>query len=372
MTDSKSVSQSVDFTLMVTVLLLVVIGIIMVFSSSAYYSLSNFHDRFYFLKRNLIWALIGTVAMFFTMNFDYRRYKKLAFPALVTSIILLILVLTPLGLTINGAKRWIYIGGITIMPGEVSKICAIIFVANSLARKKQNLGSFIKGVVPYLLIIAMYFGLIILQPNLSTAGTIALIIMAMLFVAGMKWSHLFFLGSGGIGLLVVMIIMEPYRMKRITGFIDPFKDPQNTGYQVIQSLYALGSGGLFGVGLGQSVQNKLYIPEPQNDFIFATIGEELGFIGCMAIMLLFLFLIWRGIRVAINAPDLFACLLASGITAMIAIQVMINIAVATSSMPVTGVPLPFISFGGNSLAIFMAATGILLNISRSVNLIGVE
>ncbi|MDK2918224.1 MAG: cell division protein FtsW [Candidatus Petromonas sp.] len=358
-------NNSYDFTLMICVLLLVVIGIIMVFSSSFYYSYNNFNkDSFYFLKRNLMWALIGLGAMLFTMHFNYLKYKKLAFPAFLTSIFLLILVLTPLGISINGAKRWLGVGSITFMPGEISKICAILFVANSLSKKATDIKNFFRGIFPYLMIIALYFGLIILQPNLSTAGTIALIIMAMLFVAGMKWFHLFFLGFSGIGLLIVMVILEPYRMKRITGFLDPFKDPQGTGYQVIQSLLALGSGGLFGVGLGRSIQNKLYIPEPQNDFIFATIGEELGFVGCITVMLLFLFLIWRGIRIAIHAPDLFGCLLATGITSMIAIQVMINIAVATSSMPVTGVPLPFISFGGNSLVIFMAATGILLNISR--------
>lgn len=360
--------NTIDFSLMVTAFILVVIGIIMVFSSSAYYSLNNFQDSFYFLKKNLMWAFLGTGAMFFTMNFNYKRLKKYAFPAFVLSIILLILVLTPLGISINGARRWLGVGSITFMPGEISKICAILFVANSLSNNISNIKSFSKGILPYLIIIGLYFGLIILQPNLSTAGTISLIIIAMLFVAGMRWAHMVLLGSTGVGLLVVMILLAPYRMKRVTGFLDPFADPKGTGYQVIQSLLALGSGGLFGVGLGKSIQNKLYIPEPQNDFIFATIGEELGFIGCVTVILLFLFLIWRGIRIAINAPDLFGCLVATGITSMIAIQVMINIAVATSSMPVTGVPLPFISFGGNALVIFMAAIGILLNISKYANL----
>lgn len=357
--------KSYDFTLLICVMILVVIGIIMVFSSSFYYSYNNFNkDSFHFLKRNLIWAIIGGVAMVITMNFKYTRYKKIAFHLFIASIILLILVLTPLGMELNGAKRWIRISGVTIMPGEVAKICVIIFVSHSLSKRIKHIDSFLKGILPYLLIIAIYSGLIILQPNLSTAVTIALIIMAMLFVAGMRWLHLFFLGGVGTGMIGLMILLEPYRMKRITGFIDPFADAKGSGYQVIQSLLALGSGGLFGVGLGRSIQNKLYIPEPQNDFIFATIGEELGFVGCIMIILLFLLLIWRGIRIAINAPDLFGCLLATGITSMIAIQVMINIAVATSSMPVTGIPLPFISFGGNSLAIFMSSIGILLNISK--------
>lgn len=360
----KAQKKSIDFTLMISVLILVIIGIIMVFSSSQYYSFYNYEDSYHFLKKNLMWAFVGIFAMIFTMNFDYRRYRKLAFPAYVLSLVLLVLVLTPLGRVINGARRWIYVAGITVMPSEVTKICAIIFVAYSLSKRPKEIESFFKGVLPYLLIIGIYVGLIILQPNLSTAITIAIIIMSMLFVCGMRWLHVMLMGASGVGAVGILIMMAPYRMKRLTAFLDPFKYPKDIGYQVIQSLFALGSGGLFGVGLGRSVQNKLYIPEPQNDFIFATIGEELGFIGCVTVMLLFLFLIWRGIRIAIHAPDLFSCLMATGITAMIAIQVMINIAVATSSMPVTGIPLPFISFGGNSLAIFMAAIGILLNISK--------
>jgi cell division protein FtsW len=357
--------KSGDFTLMITVLTLIVIGIIMVFSSSHYYALSRMNDSYHFLKRELLWASLGLIAMFVTMNFDYWRYKKLAGYIYILSLILLVLVLTPLGTEFNGAKRWIGVGGFTIMPGEIAKIGAIFFVATRLSNQPPNkIKNLIKGVGPYLLIIGVYFGLVILQPNLSTAVTITLIIFFMIFVAGMRWGHVIFMGISGVVFLLIMILLEPYRMRRITGFLNPFADAKGTGYQVIQSLLALGSGGLFGVGLGKSIQKYLYIPEPQNDFIFAIIGEELGFVGCVTVILLFLLLIWRGIRIAINAPDLFACLLATGITAMVAVQVIINIAVATSSMPVTGIPLPFISWGGNSLAIFMAAIGVLLNISR--------
>ncbi|QEK11952.1 stage V sporulation protein E [Crassaminicella thermophila] len=360
--------KSSDFTLLLTVLILVIIGIIMVFSSSHYYALSKMNDSYHFLKRELMWATLGLLGMFFTMNFDYWKYKKLAPYAYIFSIILLILVLTPLGMEINGAKRWLGVGGFTIMPGEVAKICGIIFAANYLSRKPEKIKKFLQGVVPCLFIIGIYFSLIILQPNLSTAVTISGIIGCMMFVAGMRWAHVSLMGLSGVGLLVVLILLEPYRMRRLTGFLDPFADPQGTGYQVIQSLLALGSGGLFGVGLGKSIQKYLYIPEPQNDFIFAIIGEELGFVGCVTVIILFLLLIWRGVRIAINAPDLFGCLLATGVTSMVAVQVIINIAVATSSMPVTGIPLPFISWGGNSLAIFMSAIGILLNISRYSNL----
>lgn len=360
--------KSSDFTLMITVLILVVIGIIMVFSASYAYAYFRLGDGYHFLKRDLLWAVVGLCGMLFTMNFDYWRYKKLAPLGFILSLVLLILVLTPLGIEYNGAKRWLGIGGFTVMPSEIAKICSIFFVAASLSKNPEKIKNFLKGVVPYLGIIGLYFGLIILQPNLSTAVTISAIIVAMMFVTGMRWGHLTFMGAGGIGLLTVMILAEPYRMRRLTGFLDPFADARDTGYQVIQSLLALGSGGLFGVGLGKSIQKYLYIPEPQNDFIFAIIGEELGFIGCVAVIILYLLLIWRGIRIAINAPDLFSCLVATGITAMIAVQVIINIAVATSSMPVTGIPLPFISWGGTSLAIFMTAIGVMLNISRYANL----
>lgn len=360
--------KSSDFTLMLTVLILVAVGIIMVFSSSYAYAYFKMNDGYHFLKKEIMWAGLGFLGMILAMNFDYWKYKKMAPYGYIISLILLMLVLTPLGVKFNGAKRWLRVAGFTIMPGELAKIFGIFFMASRLSRNPEKMKSFIKGVLPNLLIIAIYFGLIILQPNLSTAMTITFIIASMMFVAGMRWSHIASMGIVGAGLVVVMILLKPYRMRRITGFLDPFADPKGSGYQVIQSLLALGSGGVFGVGLGKSVQKYLYIPEPQNDFIFAVIGEELGFVGCLTIIILFLLLIWRGVRIAINAPDLFGCLLATGITAMVGVQVIINIAVATSSMPVTGIPLPFISWGGNSLAIFMSAMGVMLNISRYSNL----
>jgi len=360
--------NTADFTLMLTTLILVGIGIIMVFSSSHYYALSKWNDSYYFLKRELVWASVGLAGMLAAMNFNYWKYKKLALLAYVISIILLILVLTPLGIELNNAKRWIGVGGFTIMPGEIAKVCAILFMASWLSKKPEKIKSFYYGILPSLLVIGVYFTLVILQPNLSTAVTIAMIIGTMMFVAGMRWTHLSIMGISGIVLIAAMIAVAPYRMNRLTGFLDPFADPQGEGYQVIQSLLALGTGGLFGVGLGKSIQKYLYLPEPQNDFIFAIIGEELGFVGAVLIIGLYMLLIWRGVRIAINSPDLFSCLLASGITSMVAIQVVINIAVATSSMPVTGIVLPFISWGGNSLAIFMTIIGVLLNISRYANL----
>ena len=251
--------KSSDFTLMLTVLTLVVIGIIMVFSSSHYYALSKMGDSYHFLKRELIWAGLGFVSMLATMNFNYKKYKKIAVIGYFFSLILLILVLTPLGIEYNGAKRWLGVGSITIMPGEISKICAIFFVASFLSQKPERIKSFY-GVLPCLLIIGIYAALILKQPNLSTAVTIAVIIASMMFVTGMRWIHVAAMGFAGVAALILMIIAEPYRMRRLVGFLDPFSDPQDTGYQVIQSLLALGSGGLFGVGLGKSVQNIYIFP----------------------------------------------------------------------------------------------------------------
>ena len=356
--------KSSDFTLIFIVTLLVIFGIIMVFSSSYYYALAKKGDAYYFLKRDLIWAVVGFASMFVASYVNYRIYRKVAPVLFVASIVLLLLVFTPLGIEINYAKRWIGAGPVTIMPGEIAKICVIIFCAWFLSKNPEKIKSFIKGVFPLLLIIITYFTLIILQPNLSTAVTISMIIVVMMFVTGMKITHLFGLFITGVLGVIGMIFLEPYRMQRLTSFFDPFSDPMGSGYQVIQSLLALGSGGLFGVGLGRSIQKTLYLPEPQNDFIFAIIGEEVGFIGSAALIICFMVLIWRGIHISINAPDLFGTLLGSGITAMIAIQVIINIAVATSSMPPTGITLPFISWGGNSLVLFMGSMGILLNISK--------
>ncbi|SDK40547.1 stage V sporulation protein E [Natronincola ferrireducens] len=362
-----------DFTVIITVAMLVATGIIMVFSSSFSYAMVVLGDGYYFLKRIMIWAVIGTFSMYFCAKVNYWTWKKYANIMLLGSIILLILVLTPLGKEVNGAQRWIGVGSITVMPSEIAKFTAIVFVATSLTRKREDLQKFFQGVVPYLLLAGMFFGFIYAQPDFSTAFVVVIIIISMVFVGGMKLSHFVGLvGAGSVALAsmigYIFIAGKGYKAKRITAFLDPWADPTDSGFQAVQSLLALGSGGIFGRGLGRSVQKHFYLPEPQNDFIFAIIGEELGFIGGVMIILLFMILIWRGIRIAVNAPDFFACLMATGITTMVIVQVVINIAVATSSMPVTGMPLPFISFGGNALVIFMASMGILLNISKHTNM----
>lgn len=358
--------KSGDFWLMLLTLMLVLFGLIMVFSASYYSSISQDGNPYSYLVRHGAWVVFGLVAMAFGALFDYRKYKKWALPILIVSVILLVLVLTPLGQTTNGATRWIKVGPVTLMPGEIAKIAAIIFVAWFLSEDASRIKSLKRGILPLLGIIAVYGALIVKQPNLSTAITVCGIIIAMMLVAGLKWRYVATAGGiGVVGILSIVIFMkDTYWYNRLTSFTDPFQDALGDGYQAVQSLLALGSGGLFGVGLGKSVQKNLYLPEPQNDFILAIIGEELGYIGVLLLIALYCLFIWRGIHIALNAPDQFGLLLASGIVLMVAIQVILNIAVVTSSMPPTGINLPFISYGGNALLIFMFSAGVLLNISR--------
>lgn len=354
-----------DFVLFLTVLVLLSIGLIMVFSSSEYATMVRYGDSFYFFKRQLLWALLGLAAMFFMMNFDYFRLKRWIGLIVLTGFILLVAVLIPgVGVVVNGARRWIDIGFMYFSPAELVKLCLIMFVAFGLSKKGEKLGSFKEGLLPYLVVMAAAAGLILLQPDLGTAIVLSGTIFIMFFAAGARLSHLGGLAGLGVVAVALAIYFEPYRMRRFLAFLDPEADPQGTGYHIIQSLYALGSGGLFGVGLGQSKQKFLYLPENHTDFIFAITGEELGFIGASLVVLLFIMFVWRGLKIAVTSPDPFASLLAAGITSGISLQALINMGVVTGSMPVTGVPLPFISYGGTSLLFTLMGIGIVLNISK--------
>jgi len=359
----------VDYNILISVLVLVSIGVVMVFSASSANAYYQYHDSFYFLKRQLLWAIIGFFAMTFMMNFDYHNLKKLSGVLLILSIILLIVILIPgVGSTRYNSTRWIEIGGFTLQPSEIAKYAIILFFAKYFDKNPSYAKSFKKGVVPVLFIAGIFFLLIMKEPNFSTAGTIFIISLIILFVAGAKLSFMVTLfGLGGSAALIVVTTVK-YIRQRVFTFLNPWQDIKEHGYQIVQSLYALGSGGLFGVGLGRSRQKFMYLPMPQNDFIFSIIGEELGLIGTASILLLFLYLIIRGLRVAAKAPDVFGCLTATGIIAVIGVQTLINVAVVTSSMPATGVSLPFISYGGTSTVFMMAAMGILLNISRYANM----
>ncbi len=361
--------KGIDLTLLIVTFILVTIGIIMVFSASYSYAMSNWGDGAYFLKREIMWAAIGIAIMTVFSLINYRLWKKVAIILLAVSFILLILVFSPLGTEINNARRWIYIGGFSLTPAEVTKFSLIIYLAASLEKKKEQLYSFDKGVLPYLLIAIGLFALVFKQPDFSTSLVIVFITLLMLFVAGIKMSHFMVLTLTGTGAFAsflgyILFSGQGYKTRRLTAYLDPWSDPSDTGLQAIQSLLAIGSGGIFGKGIGMSIQKHLHLPEPHNDFIFSIIAEELGFLGGMFVLILFAMFIWRCTVIAINAPDQFGCLVSAGLAGLVGVQVVINVGVATSLLPVTGIPLPFISFGGNSLVILLALTGIVLNISR--------
>ena len=354
-----------DYVLFSAVLGLLGIGIVMVYSSSAVSAQVNFDDSYYFLKRQLLWVALGLVILFVTMNIDYHVWRSLAKPILIITFILLLLVLIPgVGKVVNGARRWIGFGSFYLQPSEIAKLGVVLFYSDSLVRNQEKLKKFFSGLLPQLTILLVVFGLILKEPDLGTALAIGGTIFVLLFAAGAKISHLASLGTAGIAGIVAAILVEPYRLRRLLAFSDPWADPLNSGYHIIQSLYAIGSGGLFCVGLGWSREKFLYLPEPHTDFIFAILAEELGFIGTASVLILFFLLLWRGLRVAITAQDIYGSVLAAGITTMIMIQALMNIAVVTASMPVTGIPLPFISFGGSALIFTLAGVGILLNVSR--------
>ncbi|NLJ84468.1 MAG: stage V sporulation protein E [Halanaerobiaceae bacterium] len=357
--------KTIDYILLSVVIALMLLGLIMILSASSIRALEDFNDSFYLFRHQLAWSVIGVLAMIFFMNLDYHIYQKYAKLILVLTIIALIMVLIPgIGKVVGGSRRWIIFGPIRIQPSELAKLGMVIYLSQFFARKGEKVKSFTEGLMPPLIILGIVFLLILLEPDLGTAITIAGTVFIMLFVAGARYAHLGLLILISIPLLLVFIYSEDYRRERLFSFLDPWSDPLNTGYHIIQSLLALGSGGIFGVGLGQSKQKFLYLPEPGTDFIFAIIGEELGLIGTLLVLFLFFLFAWRGLKIAIGVPDLFASLLATGITSMVILQALINIAVVTSSMPVTGITLPFISYGGTSLVIMLSSVGILLNISR--------
>ncbi|MBC8062274.1 MAG: stage V sporulation protein E [Clostridiaceae bacterium] len=351
-----------DFVMFSIVMLLVSIGVVMVLSASAY---MRGQDYTGFFVKQLFSACLGTMAMVFTQRFDYHNIKKYTTLLMFISVVLLIVVLFFSG--INGATRWIPLGPLSLQPSEIAKFVVVLYMAKSMDSKGEKIKSFFSGVIPILLVSSFFAGLILIEHNLSIAAVIMIVTVIMLFAAGSKIMQMFIFIPPLVGAGVFFIVSEAYRLKRVTGFLHPFEDRLGKGYQLVQSLLALGSGGILGVGLGRSRQKALYLPEPNTDFIFSVIGEELGIIGCIFIIILFIILIWRGIRTAINSKDTYGNLLAVGITSVIAVQAIINIAVVTGSMPVTGVPLPFISYGGSSLLFNMMSIGVLLNISRQAN-----
>lgn len=355
----------IDYGLFCTIITLLAIGIVMVYSASSYYAVFQGQGNTYYLYKQLIASALGMVAMLVTMSIDYHIIKKVTIPAMIVAIPLLLLVYAfPPN---KGAQRWIYLGPLSFQPSELTKYVVVIALALILTNKADGVKKFWTGVVPCLGVAGFYAGLVLAQKSLSVAVIIMAAAFIMIFAAGAENKHMFgVVAPAMVAAALVFALGEDYRRERMLNFIDPWKDAADAGYQLIQSFYALGAGGITGLGLGQSRQKTLYMPEPHNDFILSIVGEELGLIGCLVIIALFIVLIWRGVRIAIKARDTYGALLAIGITSIIGVQAIINIAVVTGSMPVTGVTLPFISYGGTSLSITMMAMGILLNISRQM------
>ncbi len=353
--------------MVVLVLALTLFGVIMVFSASYYTSLSKFGNAYEYLKQDAVWAAVGWVAFIFFAKLDYHFLKLIAWPALGVGLVLLVLIFTPLGVTLNNATRWLDFGFATVMPGEIIKYSLIVWIATFLGDDTEKVRRVKDGLAPIVAVLMVVLVLIVKQPNMSTAGIIAILVIGMLFVAGLRLYWLVFLGGGGLAAFVAVLLSPKgaYMLTRVHTFLDPFEDELGTGYQVVQSLLALGSGGVTGVGLGRSIQKALYLPEPMNDFITAIIGEELGLIGLLALLIVYLLLIWRCARIALRAKDYFGMLLASGATILLGTQVILNFAVVSASFFPTGVVLPFITLGGNATLIFLSLMGILFNISKN-------
>ncbi len=353
-----------DFILFVTTLALLGIGLVMVFSSSAVTAGVRYDDPYFFFRKQLLWVVIGIAAMLVVMKINYLRLRELALPLMVAAVICLVLVLTPLGIETKGASRWLNLGFTGFAPSELAKLAMVMFLARVMDINLDKMKEFKTGIIPYILLTAFICGLIMCQPDLGTSFAIAGTAFFMMVAAGARMSHMGMLALAGSAVVGGLIIQAPYRMERMIAFLDPWKYASDEGFQTIQSLYALGSGGLFGLGLGRSRQKFFYLPEQHTDFIFAILGEELGFMGATLIIGLFLLFAWRGFKTAIYAPDTFGSLLAAGITIMVVFQAAINIGVVSGVLPVTGITLPFISYGGTSIAFTMVGVGLLLNISR--------
>ena len=363
--------KSVDKTLLTVVLILLAFGLVMIASAGVIYSETRFADSYYFFKHQLFFGVLpGLLALYIFSRIDYHWWRKISVPLFFVSVILLVLVFVPgIGSRIYGASRWIQLGPFSFQPSEMAKLSIIIYLAAWLeSRGTHRIKDFLEGFLPFLGIMAFIGFLIIKQPDIGTLGVIVLTSISIFFISGASLKHIFSLGALGIFLLWILVKIEPYRFNRISTFLDRGFDPQGIGYQINQALLAIGSGGVFGVGLGMSRQKFNYLPEPVGDSIFAIIGEELGMIGAATLVILIVLLALRGIKIAKNSPDMFGRLMATGIIMWIVLQAFINISANVALVPLTGVPLPFVSYGGTSLVFLMSAVGILLNISKQTNM----
>ncbi len=359
--------RGVDGAMVVTLMLLLMAGLLTLFSAT-YYIAQDRGDALGEVKQQLIGIGVGLVALIVTSRVPYTFWKKpwVILTGLGASAVLLVFVLIPgIGVYLNGSRRWLNIAGMSLQPSELCKFAVVAFLATALSNSGDSVRFLFKGIVPLMVIPAFFFLLILEQPNLSTAMSILMVSGVMILMAGAKWKHLSLMGILGVAAGLFYAWSEPYRRERLLSFRDPFAKMSDEGYQLAQSLIAFGSGGLFGMGLGRGRQKYAYLPYPESDFIFAIVGEDFGLFGCLVVITLFVVFMFVGMRIAVTCKDKFGCLLAAGITSMIAIQAFLNMGVVVGLLPTTGLPLPFFSKGGTSISIMMAAVGIVLNISRS-------
>ncbi len=355
-----------DLVLFIAVLILISFGLIMIYSASSIWAEYKFHDAFHYVKQQSLFIAIGIGLLLIVSKIDYKNYYNKTNIILGACLLLLILVLIPgIGSVRNGSRSWFGIGSFGIQPSEFAKLGLIIFASKYLSNSNKFLKDIKKGVIPILLVVMLFFGLIMLQPDLGTGTVLVVSIIAMLFIAGVDMKFFYISGLIGVIGIVILILIAPYRMDRITSFLNPWQDPLGTGFQIIQSLYAIGPGGLLGMGFLNSRQKHFYLPEPQTDFIFSIISEEFGVLGVIIVSSLFIIVLYRGIKIALNAKNLFAKYLAFGMVFQILFQTVMNLMVVIGLIPVTGVTLPFLSYGGSSLLISLISIGILLNISQN-------
>ena len=363
----------IDFLILILTTALTIIGLIFVLSSSFVWANHRFNDPFYFFKRQLLFANIGFIGMIAVSKINYKLYRKYATPFLIGSFIMLALVLVPgIGMVRGGARSWIGIGAFSLQPSEFMKLSLIVFLAKFMADNPDEAKTFKQGVMPLMSVILVIFGTIMLQPDFGSGMVITAAGILMLFLCGVPIKYfLYFMGAGIVG-ITALIISAPYRLARITSYLDPLADPLGSGFQILQSLYAITPGGVLGHGIGNSIQKHYYLPEPQTDFIFAIIAEEVGFIGATFILILFICFFLRLAHLAMKISDLFAKYVILGIASMLCVQVMINVGVVIGLLPVTGITLPFMSYGGSSLTITLLSIGVVLNISRHHDAVEME
>lgn len=358
--------KKINIILLISVVIISLFGVLMIYSSSYIWAEYKFNDPYKFLKSQLIFLILGYIIMFIVSKINYQKYQKYSNIIFGICFILLVLVLIPgIGTVRNGSRSWFGVGGFGIQPSEFTKLGLIIFTSKYLKNNNKELRDIKKGVLPILIVLMLVFGLIMLQPDFGTGVVIVISIVALLFVSGVKMNFFIKIGLLGLVGVVVLIIIAPYRMERIVSFLNPWSDPLGSGFQIIQSMYAIGPGGLLGLGFGNSIQKHFYLPEPQTDFIFSIISEEFGFMGILIVSSLFITIIYQGIKISMKCEDAFGKYLAFGITFSLAFQTLLNLMVVVGLIPVTGVTLPFLSYGGSSLLITLLSMGILLNISKS-------